>query len=132
MQIFLISYFLRNFMNPTTEGLDDILKKVLYSLLSAYPEVNAAIIASRDGLYIVSEFSKGLSVDNEKRVIAMLEAVFPLPEESMLELEKGTFEKLIIKSSDGYLTVLPFVSNDLLIVSTPEQMNEFDLDTITR
>lgn len=119
-------------MDATTEGLNNILKKVLNRILAGYPEVNSAIIVTKDGLPIASEFSKGVSMDNKRRVAAILEAIFPLPEDLVIKLEKGAFEPLFIKSSDGYLTVLQFVSNDLLILSATRQLNKFDLKMFSR
>ena len=57
-------------MEPTTENLDDILKK----LLSAIPEVKAAAIVSAEGLPIASALPQGV---DETRIAAILVSSIP-------------------------------------------------------
>jgi len=100
---------------PTTENLDDILKK----LLSAIPEVKAAAIVSAEGLPIASALPSGV---DETRIAAMTAALLSLAERSVIEMEKGEFDQLYVKGSDGYLLVLQAGPNAVLTVSTTKDV----------
>ena len=102
-------------MEPTTENLDDILKK----LLSAIPEVKAAAIVSAEGLPIASALPQGV---DETRIAAMTAALLSLAERSVIEMEKGEFDQLYVKGSDGYLLVLQAGPNAVLTVSTTKDV----------
>jgi predicted regulator of Ras-like GTPase activity (Roadblock/LC7/MglB family) len=98
-------------MESPAENLDDILKK----LLSAIPEVKAAAIVSAEGLPIASALPQGV---DETRIAAMTAALLSLAERSVIELEKGEFDQLYVKGSEGYLLVLQAGPNAVLTVST--------------
>jgi len=102
-------------MEPTTENLDDILKK----LLGAIPEVKAAAIVSAEGLPIASALPQGV---DETRIAAMTAALLSLAERSVIEMEKGEFDQLYVKGSDGYLLVLQAGPNAVLTVSTTKDV----------
>jgi len=102
-------------MEPTTENLDDILKK----LLSAIPEVKAAAIVSAEGLPIASALPQGV---DETRIAAMTAALLSLAERSVIEMDKGEFDQLYVKGSDGYLLVLQAGPNAVLTVSTTKDV----------
>lgn len=97
-------------MEPTTENLDEILRK----LLSVIPEVKAATIVSAEGLPIASALPQGV---DETRIAAMTAALLHLAEKSVIEMKKGKFDQLYIKGSDGYLLVLQAGSNAVLTIS---------------
>ena len=102
-------------MEPTSENLDDILKK----LLAAIPEVKAAAIVSAEGLPIASALPQGV---DETRIAAMTAALLSLSERAVIEMEKGLFEQLYVKGSDGYLLVLQAGPNAVLTVSTTKEV----------
>ncbi len=102
-------------MEPTTENLDEILKK----LLAAIPEVVSAAIVSAEGLPIASALPAGI---DETRIAAMTAALLSLAERSVIELSKGIFEQLYIKGDDGYLLVLQAGPNAVLTVSTTKDV----------
>ncbi|MFX1308097.1 MAG: roadblock/LC7 domain-containing protein [Promethearchaeota archaeon] len=102
-------------MEPTTDNLDDILKK----LLAAIPEVKAAAIVSAEGLPIASALPQGV---DETRIAAMTAALLSLAERSVIEMEKGEFDQLYVKGSDGYLLVLQAGPNAVLTVSTTKDV----------
>ncbi|KKN25760.1 hypothetical protein LCGC14_0881450 [marine sediment metagenome] len=102
-------------MEPTTENLDEILKK----LLAAIPEVVSAAIVSAEGLPIASALPAGI---DETRIAAMTAALLSLAERSVIELNKGIFEQLYIKGDDGYLLVLQAGPNAVLTVSTTKDV----------
>jgi len=102
-------------LEPTTDSLDDILKK----LLAAIPEVKAAAIVSAEGLPIASALPQGV---DETRIAAMTAALLSLAERSVIELDKGEFDQLYVKGSDGYLLVLQAGPNAVLTVSTTKDV----------
>lgn len=101
-------------MEPTTENLDDILKKLLASI----PEVKAAAIVSTEGLPIASALPQGV---DETRIAAMTATLLSIAERSVIEMEKGEFDQLYIKGSDGYLLVLQAGPNAVLTISTTKE-----------
>ena len=102
-------------MEPTTDTLDDILKK----LLAAIPEVKAAAIVSAEGLPIASALPQGV---DETRIAAMTAALLSLSERAVIEMEKGEFDQLYVKGTDGYLLVLQAGPNAVLTVSTSKDV----------
>ena len=99
----------------TPDSLDDLLKK----LLAAIPEVKAAAIVSAEGLPIASALPQGV---DETRIAAMTAALLSLAERSVIEMEKGEFDQLYVKGSDGYLLVLQAGPNAVLTVSTTKDV----------
>ena len=97
------------------DNLDDILKK----LLSAIPEVKAAMIVSTEGLPIVSALPQGI---NATKMAAMTAALLSLAERSVIEMEKGEFEQLYIRGNEGYLLILQAGPNAVLTVSTTKNV----------
>ena len=102
-------------MEPTTDTLDDILKK----LLSAIPEVKAAAIVSAEGLPIASALPQGV---DETRIAAMTAALLSLSERAVIEMEKGEFEQLYVRGNEDYLLVLQAGPNAVLTVSTTKDV----------
>ncbi len=102
-------------MEPTTDTLDDILKK----LLAAIPEVKAAAIVSAEGLPIASALPQGV---DETRIAAMTAALLSLSERAVIEMEKGEFDQLYVKGTEGYLLVLQAGPNAVLTVSTTKEV----------
>lgn len=102
-------------MEPTTENLDDILKK----LLAAIPEVKAAAIVSTEGLPIASALPPGI---DETRFAAMSAALLSLAERTVTEMKKGEFNQLYVKGSDGYLLILQAGPSTVLTVSTTKNV----------
>ena len=102
-------------MEPTTETLDDILKK----LLTAIPEVKAAAIVSAEGLPIASALPQGV---DETRIAAMTAALLSLAERSVIEMTMGEFDQLYVKGTLGYLLVLQAGPNAVLTVSTTKEV----------
>ena len=102
-------------MEPTSENLDEILKK----LLKANPEVKGAAIVSTEGLPIASVLPLGV---DKTRIAAMTAALFSTAEKAVIEMEKGEFDQLYIKGSEGYLLVRPAGPNALLAISTTKDV----------
>ena len=102
-------------MENTPETLDEILKK----LLAAIPEVKAAAIVSVEGLPIASALPQGI---DETRIAAMTAAILSLGERAIIELNKGEFEQIFVRGTDGYLLVLAAGPNAVLTVSTSKDV----------
>ncbi|MFX0175998.1 MAG: roadblock/LC7 domain-containing protein [Candidatus Hodarchaeota archaeon] len=103
-------------MEPSTpDTLDDLLKK----LLGAIPEVKAAAIVSAEGLPIASALPQGV---DETRIAAMTAALLSLSERAIIEMNKGDFDQLYVKGSDGYLLILQAGPNAVLTVSTSKDV----------
>ncbi len=99
----------------TPDSLDDLLKK----LLAAIPEVKAAAIVSAEGLPIASALPREV---DETRIAAMTAALLSLSERAIIEMQKGDFDQLYIKGSDGYLLVLQAGPNAVLTVSADKDV----------
>ena len=99
----------------TPDSLDDLLKK----LVGAIPEVKGAAIVSIEGLPIASALPQGV---DETRFAAMTAALLSLSETAIIEMNKGKFDQLYIKGSDGYLLILQADLNAVLAVSTSKDV----------
>jgi predicted regulator of Ras-like GTPase activity (Roadblock/LC7/MglB family) len=108
-------------MDPDTEHLDDILKR----LLAANLEIRAAVIVSTEGLPIASAIPRGT---DEARIAAMTSALFSLGRMSIIEAGKGNFDQVQIKGSDGYLLVAPVGSYAIMLLSTTGGFDKFDFN----
>ena len=108
-------------MEPTTENLDDILKKLITNI----PEVKAAAIVSAEGLPIASVLPSRI---NETKIAAISAALSSLAERSVIEMEKGEFDQLWVKCSDGYLIVLQAGPNTIMTIFVTD-MRGFFIDS---
>jgi len=102
-------------MSSTPDSLDDLLKK----LLAAIPEVKAAAIVSAEGLPIASALPRDV---DETRIAAMTAELLSLSERAIIEMQKGDFDQLYIRGSDGYLLVLQAGPNAVLTVSADKDV----------
>jgi len=74
-----------------------------------------AIIVSPEGFLIASRLPEGI---DETRIASLTVALYSLSERAIIELKKGVFDHLHIKGSNGYLFVMKFGPNAILITST--------------
>lgn len=112
-------------MCPTTENLDDILKK----LLAANKEVKAVAIMSVEGLPIASVIPRGV---DEVRIAVMASVLFSLGKRSIIEIRKGDFDQICIKGSDGNLLVEPVGPNAVMLLSTEKGFKGFGSNMFNR
>lgn len=112
-------------MDPTTENLDDILKK----LLAANLKVKAAVIVSIEGLPIASDIPKGV---DETRIAAMTSALFSLGVRLIMELGERDLDEIFIKSSDGQLLVVRSGSYAIMLLSVEEGFDRIGLNRFSR
>jgi predicted regulator of Ras-like GTPase activity (Roadblock/LC7/MglB family) len=97
------------------EDLGKTLEKILQKFLVHNPNVNAVAIITTEGLPIVSAFPRYM---DEIRIAAMTATLLSLAERSIIEMDKGKFNQLFIKGSDGYLVILQAGPNAVLMIST--------------
>jgi small GTP-binding protein len=95
---------------------DPLFNKTFGSL----PEVTAAAIVTTDGLPIVSAFPEEI---DEIKVAAMTSALLSLAEKAIKKINKGIFDQICIKGSEGYLLVMKANPYMVLIVSTTKDAN---------
>ena len=88
-------------------------------MLAAIPEVKAAAIVSAEGLPIASALPRDV---DETRIAAMTAALLSLSERAIIEMQKGDFDQLYIRGSDGYLLVLQAGPNAVLTVSADKDV----------
>ena len=91
------------------------LDATMKNLLDTIPEVNAAILVSTEGKVIVSALPHGV---DEIRIATMMAGLLSIAEKSVIELKKGEFDQLYVKSSNGYLLVIGAGPNAVLAIST--------------
>lgn len=93
----------------------DQLNKLLRSLQSGTPEVEAAALISDDGLMIAS----ALPADVEEiRVGAMSATLLSLGTRASTELNRGNLEEVLVRGKDGYAILLQAAPGTLLLVTT--------------
>ncbi|MFX1315844.1 MAG: roadblock/LC7 domain-containing protein [Promethearchaeota archaeon] len=79
------------------------------------PSVNAAAIITTEGLPILSAISHRL---DETRIAAMTATLLSLAERAIKEMERGNFNELFIKGTEGYLVLLEAGPHAVLMLST--------------
>lgn len=79
------------------------------------PELKAVMIASKEGLPIVSAFPDGT---NEKRVASITATLFSVAEKSIYEMGLGELGDIIIRGSEGNIITLEADPDTLLTAST--------------
>ena len=92
---------------------------ILNKLLGAIPEVKSAAIVSAEGLPIASALPQGI---DETKIAAMTAALLSLSEMAIIEMNKGDFDQIYIKGSEGYLLVMQAGPNAVLTVSTTKDV----------
>ena len=85
------------------------------NLLDTIPNVNAAILVSTEGKIIASALPYGV---DDTKIATMMAGLLSIAEKSVMELKKGEFDQLYIKSSNGYLLVIGAGPNAVLAIST--------------
>ena len=117
--------------NPETEypmsRVDD-LNKVLKTLQSSSPGVEASALISSDGLMIASALAKDM---DETRVAAMTATLLSLGSRAANELRRGEVSEVIVRGAEGYAVMLSAGRGALLLVlateATPLGLIFFDM-----
>ncbi len=100
----------------TPDSLDDLLKK----LLAAISGVRAVAIASTEGLPISWILPRDI---DETKIAALSAALFSLSKQAIFDMNRGDFDELSIKGSDGYLLVSKAGPNAILLVSADKDIH---------
>lgn len=80
----------------------DQITKLIKSLSTTTPDVEAAAVIDNDGLVIASALPQGIDDDS---VAAMSAALLGIGERIVRELGRGNFEIVMIKGDAGYLVL---------------------------
>jgi len=106
----------------------DDLNKVLKTLQSSSPGVEASALISSDGLMIASALAKDM---DETRVAAMTATLLSLGSRAANELRRGEVSEVIVRGADGYAVMLSAGRGALLLVlateATPLGLIFFDM-----
>lgn len=94
----------------TPDSLDDSLKK----LLNAVPGIKAVAFVSTEGLPIAVALPQEV---DETKIAAMVAALLSLSKSAIIEMQKGDFDQLHIRGSEGYLLVIKAGPDAILMIS---------------
>lgn len=91
----------------------DNLNKILRTLQSSTPDVEASALLSDDGLMIASALPQHV---DETRVAGMTATLASLGNRAASELERGSVEQVMIRGASGYAVMQNAPSDTLLLV----------------
>jgi len=97
------------------EDLGHNLEALLHMFLLKNPSINAAAVITTEGLPILSAISHRL---DETRIAAMSATLLSLAERAIEEMERGDFNELFIKGTEGYLILVQAGPHAVLMLST--------------
>ncbi len=98
-------------------GRVDELNRILKSLQSGTPDVEAAALIPEDGLVIASVLPQQIE---EVRVAGMSATLLSLGNRAAFELGRGDLEQVLIRGQKGYVVMVAAASGTLLLVLTTE------------
>lgn len=96
----------------------ETLNKLLRTLQTSSPDVEASALISEDGLMIASSLPQGME---EGRVGAMSATLLNLGTRASTELQRGSLREVLIRGEDGYACMLDSGSGTLLLSVTTAQ-----------
>ncbi|KAB3548000.1 MAG: roadblock/LC7 domain-containing protein [ANME-2 cluster archaeon] len=96
----------------------EMLNKVLSDLMKT-GEIESSVIASRDGLLMVSRMQKG----DDETFAAMSATMLGAAETASAELEKGIPDRVIVESNNGKLVAIGAGPKALVVVLTPPDVS---------
>lgn len=96
----------------------DQLNRILRSLQSSTPEIEASALISDDGLMIASALPQHL---DEVRVGGMSSTILSLGSRAASELERGQVQQVLIRGQKGYAVMTRASEGTMLLVLTTEQ-----------
>ena len=94
------------------------LNRILKSMQSGTPEVEAAALISEDGLVIASVLPQDVE---EVRVAGMSATLLSLGGRAAAELGRGTLDQVLIHGDQGYVVMSAAASGTLLLVLTTRE-----------
>lgn len=89
------------------------LNRILRSLQSGTPDIEASALISEDGLMIASALPQHIE---EVRVAGMSSTLMSLGTRAALELERGGLEQVLIRGEAGYAVMMSAASGTMLLV----------------
>lgn len=89
------------------------LNRILRTLQSASPDVEASALISEDGLMIASALPQHI---DETRVAGMSATILSLGTRASVELERGDVEEVLVRGKEGYAVLVAAGSGTLLLV----------------
>jgi predicted regulator of Ras-like GTPase activity (Roadblock/LC7/MglB family) len=89
------------------------LNKILRTLQSSSPDVEASALISEDGLMIASALPQHIE---ETRVSAMTATLLSLGTRAAVELERGEVKEVLVRGDEGYAVMMASGSGTLLLV----------------
>ncbi|MEW5850838.1 MAG: roadblock/LC7 domain-containing protein [Myxococcota bacterium] len=90
----------------------DELNKVLRSLRSGAPEIEASALISEDGLMIASALPQHL---DEMRIAGMSSTLLSLGTRATVELQRGALEQVLIRGRHGYVVMVGATQGTMLL-----------------
>ena len=93
----------------------DQLNRILRSLQSGSPDVEATALISEDGLMIASALPQHI---DEARVAGMSATLSSLGARAASELDRGDVQEVIVRGVNGYVVMMAASSGTLLLVLT--------------
>ena len=96
----------------------DELNKILRSLQSGTPEIEASALISDDGLMIASALPQDVE---EMRVAGMSSTLLSLGTRAAIELDRGDLHQVLVRGDNGYsVMVRARQGTTLLVLAAPE------------
>ncbi len=95
----------------------DQLNRILRSLQSSTPDIEASALISDDGLMIASALPQHL---DEVRVAGMSSTLLSLGTRASNELERGALNQVLIRGSKGYAVMVKASEGTMLLALTTE------------
>lgn len=89
----------------------DELDEVLKSMVASSAGIEAAALISEDGLMIAGDL-------DDLRIAGMSTSLRSFSEHASRELQRGDVEQIVIRGSNGYLTMLKTSGSAMLLVLT--------------
>ena len=96
----------------------DNLNRILRSLQSASPDVEACALISEDGLMIASALPQHV---DETRVAGMTATLSSLGTRAATELERGDVQEVLVRGTEGYAVMMTSGSGTLLLSLASKQ-----------
>ncbi len=94
------------------------LNRILRSLQSASPDMEACALISEDGLMIASVLPQHI---DETRVAGMSATLSSLGTRAAAELERGDVEEVLVRGKQGYAVMMNAASGTLLLCLASKQ-----------
>ncbi len=96
----------------------DDLNRILRTLQSGTPDIEASALVSEDGLMIASALPQHVQ---EVRIAGMSSTLLSLGMRAATELGRGNLEQVLIRGSGGYVVMVKAKSGTMLLTLTTKE-----------